>query len=609
LTEKLSGTRADVHLDVGGGRCHDASHRSTHVSGRYSQYYLQVRDTRELPIVQRLLRLGGQRRFLFDTVLLAVAGVAAAQLFNFVLELSRRVFLRGIAGYLPPGLPSEGGSSMPVIGPHGVTLVLVTVTLGGLIVGVFVEWLAPEAEGHGTDALIRAFHRSGGALRGRVAPVKLAASAITIGSGGAAGREGPIALVAATIGSWYAGITGRDERDRRLLMLVGAAAGLSAIFRSPIGAAFFVIEVLYVDMEFESRAMLYAMLAAVMAYALNGLFVGWGALFVVPQVNRLRGPADYGWYALLGVVAGLFSTVQPLVFYRTRDLFRALPVPRWLKPAIGAALTGVIILAYPQVIAGGYGWIQRAIDGGLTVGTMAMLSVAELIAMSFTVASGGSGGVFAPSLFMGAMLGGAIASGAGEPTAPFVVVGMAAVFAGAGHVPVSSMFMVTEMTGGYTLLVPAALAVMLSYLIQITLSRRMRYRGIYEAQVASRGDSPAHHTQHLEIALRILREKHPVRIEQLGEIDLVTLLRSGIPVELPDDFRLFVGVLRKDSPLAGTTVSASGRAVAGEGTNILGILRGDHMIAPRADVVLTEGDRIIVLARGDVSLRAHLDPW
>jgi len=560
-------------------------------------------------VVRRVLQAGGQRRFLFDTVLLAIAGVASAQLFNLLLDIARRIFLRGMAGYVPPGLPSEGGSGTAVVGAHGLWPVLLTVTLGGLVVGAFVEWLAPEAEGHGTDALIRAFHRSGGALRGRVAPVKLVASAITIGSGGAAGREGPIALVAATVGSWYATITGRDERDRRLLMLVGAAAGLSAIFRSPIGAAFFVIEVLYVDMEFESRAMLYAMLAAVMAYALNGLFVGWGALFVVPQVNRLRGPGDYGWYALLGVAAGLFSTVLPVVFYRTRDMFRALPIPRWLKPAVGAALTGVIILAYPEVIAGGYGWIQRAIDGGLTAGTMAILAVAEMVAMSFTVASGGSGGVFAPSLFMGAMLGGSLASLAGEPTAPFVVVGMAAVFAGAGHVPVSTMFMVTEMTGGYTLLVPAALAVMLSYLIQIGLSRRLRYRGVYEAQVTSRADSPAHHTQHLEIALRILREKHPVHLETLGEIDLVTLLRSGIPVELPDDFRLFVGVLRKDSPFAGTPVAASGRALAGDGTNILGILRGDHMIAPRADVVLTPGDRIIVLARGSVDLRTHLDPW
>ncbi|HMC56589.1 MAG TPA: chloride channel protein [Gemmatimonadaceae bacterium] len=559
--------------------------------------------------VRRWWIAGGQRRLLLDTMLLAVAGVAAAQTFNLLLDLSRRVFLRGIAGYVPPGLPSEGGVAIPIAGPHGTTFVLLTATLGGLLVGILVEWLAPEAEGHGTDALIRAFHRSGGLLRGRVAPVKLVASAITIGSGGAAGREGPIALVAATVGSWYATITNRDERDRRLLMLVGAAAGLSAIFRSPIGAAFFVIEVLYVDMEFESRAMLYATLAAVLAYALNGLIVGWGALFVVPQVNRLHSPADYAWYALLGVIAGVFSTILPEVFYRTRNMFRAIRIPRWLKPAVGGALTGVVILRYPQVIAGGYGWIQRAIDGSLTASTMAALAFAEMIAMSLTVSSGGSGGVFAPSLFMGGMLGGALASFTGEPTAPFVVVGMAAVFAGAAHVPISTMFMVTEMTGGYTLLVPAALAVMLSYLIQLTLSRGLRYRGLYEAQVASRADSPAHHTQHLEIALRILREKHPVRVESLGEIDLLTLLRSGIPVELADDQRLFVGVLRKDSPVGGTTIAASGRGLAGEGTIILGILRADHMIAPRADVVLTPGDKIIVLAHGDGRLREHLDAW
>src|SRR6185437_13806151 len=163
-------------------------------------------------------------------------------------------------------------------------------------VGVLTVWLAPEAEGHGTDGVVRAFHRSGGALRGRVAPVKLVASAITIGSGGAAGREGPIALIAATVGSWYAGLTSRSEADCRLLLLIGASAGLSAIFRSPVGAALFVIEVLYADIEFESSALIYCTLAAIVAYALNGLFVGWGALFEVPPIAEFHSRLTYGWY-------------------------------------------------------------------------------------------------------------------------------------------------------------------------------------------------------------------------------------------------------------------------------------------------------------------------
>jgi CIC family chloride channel protein len=439
----------------------------------------------------------------------------------------------------------------------------------------------------------------------------LVASALTIGSGGAAGREGPIALIAAAIGSWYATLTHRSEADRRLLLLVGAAAGLSAIFRSPIGAALFVIEVLYADMEFEASALLYATLAAIVAYALNGLFVGWGALFQVPPIASFRSPLSYGWYALLGIVAGLFATALPVVFYRTRDAFQRLPVPAYLKPAIGAALTGLLILVFPQVIAGGYGWIQRAIDGQMALGTMAVLAVAEILALSFTVGSGGSGGVFAPSLFIGAMLGGACAALGNQPVAPFVVVGMAAVFAGAAHVPIATMMMVTEMTGGYTLLVPAALAVLLSYLVQTRLSARFKYRSVYEAQVMSRADSPAHHAQHLEIALRILRQEELSNLGHLGELDLLSLVRSGIPVELANDRRFFVGVLRSDSAFVGTTIGTSGRKLAGKDTNIIAILRGKEALPLHADTVLAAGDRLMLVgdARTVSGLQDQFDPW
>jgi chloride channel protein, CIC family len=552
-----------------------------------------------------------RRRLLIDTLLLGVVGVAAAQLFNLLLGGARWLFLWKIAGYRPPGLPSEGASPQEVMGPHGVWLVPIVTTLGGLIVGAITTWLEPAAEGHGTDVVVRSFHRNGGALRPRIAPVKLVASAITIGSGGAAGREGPIALIAAAVGSSYATITGRSEADRRLLLLIGAAAGLSAIFRSPIGAALFVTEVLYADIEFEASALLYAVLAAIVAYALNGLFVGWGALFVVPTIQTFRSPLTYGWYALLGIAAGVFATILPFVFYRMRDLFHGVRVAPWLKPAIGGCLTGLVILLFPEVIAGGYGWIQRAIDGHMTLGRMAVLAIAEIVAMSFTVGSGGSGGVFAPSLFVGAMLGGAFAALGHQPAAPFVIVGMAAVFAGAAHVPIATMMMVTEMTGGYTLLVPSALAVILSYLVQMRLSTHLPYRSIYEAQVPTRADSPAHHTQHLEIALRILREHELTNLERIGELDLVSLLRSGIPVELADERRLFVGILRADSPFVATTIGASGRKLGGADTNIIAVLRGEHMLPPRADTMLQAGDRLIVVSDADSvdRLRTQLDPW
>ena len=556
-----------------------------------------------------------QRRLLVDTVLLGVAGAVAAQAFTWLVHGSSWLFLHLLAGYTPPGLPNEGGGA-EVIGPHGFWLVPVAAALGGLIVGLITQWLAPEAEGHGTDTVVWAFHRADGALRGRVPAVKLIASAITIGSGGSAGREGPIALVTAGVGSWWATFTGRTDRDRRLLLLVGAAAGLSAIFRSPVGTALMAIEVLYGDMDFEADALPFTALGAIVAYAVNGLVAGWDPLFRVPPgVGRLLPPLEYGWYIVLGVLAGVAAAMLPWLFYRTRDLFRAMKVPMAVKPAIGAGLAGVLAIALPQVIAGGYGWVQMAIDGKLALGALFLLAGAKWVATSLTVGSGGSGGIFAPSLYVGAMLGGGVAALAHQPPAPFVIVGMAAVFAGSAHVPIATLMMVTEMTGGYTLLVPAALAVILSYLVQVRLVDSMTHRSLYEAQVPTRADSPAHHSQHLEIALKLLREKKPETFEgslgNVGELDLVSLLRAGVPVELPGDRRLVVGVLRESSPVVGTTVGESGRKLDGGDTTIIAILRGEHMLVPTGATVLEAGDRLVLVARADAlaTLRNNVERW
>ena len=226
---------------------------------------------------------GDKPRLLLDSVVLGIIGGLSAQLFTWMLRLSQKIFLVWLAGYRPPGLPEEGGVLQEVIGPHGLWLVPVATTLGGLISGALVYGLAPETEGHGTDTVVKALHWTGGIIRARVAPLKMLASAITIGSGGSAGREGPTALIAAGFGSVYAKLLHRPERERRLLVLMGMAAGLSAIFRSPIGTAIFAVEVLYGGMDFESEALIYCMLAAIVAYAVNGWFVGWHSLFQVPS--------------------------------------------------------------------------------------------------------------------------------------------------------------------------------------------------------------------------------------------------------------------------------------------------------------------------------------
>ncbi len=268
-----------------------------------------------------------------------------------------------------PDLVAGNGVSLQVIGSHGLWLIPIVTTLGGLISGLLVYSLAPEAEGHGTDTVVKAFHQASGFLRARVPGLKMLASAITIGTGGSAGREGPTALISAGIGSIYASLGRRSEDDRRLLTLIGMASGLSAIFRSPIGTAFFAIEVLYANMEFDASALLYTMIGSVVAYIVNGWFVGFQPLFQIPQNLTVSSVADYSWYIVLGIFSGLVATILPNMFYLLRDAFHALPGPPHIKPAIGGLFLGLLALALPQVLGGGYGWMQMAIDGKLALGS------------------------------------------------------------------------------------------------------------------------------------------------------------------------------------------------------------------------------------------------
>jgi chloride channel protein, CIC family len=551
-----------------------------------------------------------QRILIFDTIVLGVVGALGAQLFMYLLHLAQSFFLTYVAGYTLPHLGSAGNVTEQIIGSHWLWLIPVVTTLGGLISGLLVYSIAPEAEGHGTDTAVRAFHRSAGLIRARVTPLKMVASAITIGSGGSAGREGPTALFSAGVGSIYASLFHRSDHERRLLVLVGMASGLSAIFRSPIGTAIFAVEVLYGDMQFEAGALIYTMLGSIVAYAINGYFVGWEPLFHVPVGLQVSGIAEYAWYVVLGLCGGVVGTLLPNAFYGVRDAFHRIPIPPHVKPAIGGLGVGVIAMALPQVLGGGYGWIQEAINGQLTLALLGALIFAKLIAFALTVSSGGSGGVFAPSLFVGAMLGGFLAQVFHQPPAAFAVVGMAAVFGSAARIPVATLLMVTEMTGGYSLLAPAALAVTLAFLIQQRLSGPLKYQSLYEAQVPQPSDSPAHKMEHLKTALKMLRERgSSVDAEKIEHVNLLALLESGIPIDLPDGRRLVTGTLKADSPCAGQPVKNACLIEEDVGWEIVAIFRGDQLVVPHPDTVLEVDDQLLLLVpRGyQDKLRKHLE--
>lgn len=539
-------------------------------------------------------------RKLSDTVLLGVAGAGAALLFGWLLRISQHFFLVQLAGYVMPALDNTNVVHPGSIGPHGLWLIPVSTTLGGLLSGLLVYTFAPEAEGHGTDTVVAAFHRSAGVIRARVAPLKMVASAITIGSGGSAGREGPTALITAGFGSIYGSWLHRSEDDRRFLIIVGMAAGLSAVFRSPIGSAIFAVEVLYSSVEFESSLLLYTMLASVIAYAVNGAFVGLHPLFAVPA--SLQEPVNraYGWFALLGVVCGVIGTTLPIVFYKMRDWFRLLPVPLIFRPAIGGLLVGLLALRWPQLLGGGYGWMQMAINGDIVLKLALSLAVLKILALSLTISSGGSGGVFAPSMYIGAMIGAAIGIMLHLPPAAFAVVGMAALFGAAARVPFATLLMVVEMTGGYQLLVPAGLAVVIAYMVQGVLSSPFRHKSLYEAQVPDPSKSAAHYADAIRSALTLINEK-PTHYPHLGSVELLDLLQSGISLDMGGGQQLYTAVVTEASPLAGKTLMEISQTLIHEPWKVLGIFREEEgFISPGGGTVIRANDRLLVLCSPNV---------
>jgi chloride channel protein, CIC family len=451
-------------------------------------------------------RYGWSGHFRWPLMSMAVGVVSGlgAILFEELLRRALHFFLYLPTGYIEPLKGAEVSNVAALASTHSWLFLLIP-ALGGLVSGVMVFFIAPEAEGHGTDAMIEAFHRGGGYIRKRVPLVKILASALTIGSGGSAGKEGPIAQIGAGFGSFLATVLKLKPRDRRILVLAGAAGGIGAIFHAPLGAALFAPEVLYRETEFESEAILPCIVSAIVASSIFDKYFGRTALFFPGPVDFA--PVELLPYAIFAVVCALVGYVYVKLFYDVvRDrFFKKVPIPKALKPALGGLMLGVIALLVPQVMNGGYGWIQAALDGKIFWGTMFLLALMKILATCCTISSGGSGGVFGPSVFMGAMLGGAFGY-LGHQLAPgwvvhpnsFILVGIGGFFAGVAKVPIASIIMACEMCASYTLLVPLMLVSTISYLLLGKVS-------LYEKQVATMLASPAHMT---EFARGLLEEMH-----------------------------------------------------------------------------------------------------
>ena len=435
-------------------------------------------------------------------ILIGVATGLGALALIWLIEVFTHYLLAGIVGYRPPLPGGEGGQ--PGYAFHMARpWLLPVVTTGAGLLGGFITWkLAPETAGIGTNAAIRAFHANE-KLKPKTALLKLLTSALTIGGGLTSGREGPIAQIGAAAGCSVAGIAKLTARERNIALAAGLGAGIAAIFKAPLAGAIIGAEIFYKE-DFEVEALVPGLVASVIGYSIVGSVTGFQPVFSPPaEVLHFDHPWSLVFFALLGVGCGLLARVLFAVYYRTERFFKRLPL--WLAAAIGGLCTGLIGLALPSVVGTGYGWAQFAIAQQvdmLPAGMLLAAAIGEIVTASLTLGSGNSGGIFGPSVVTGGMFGGAFGYAAHylfpsvvEHPGNFAIVGMVAFFAAAARAPISTIIMISEMTGGYALLAPAMFAVVTAFILA-------GKKTIFPAQVHTRLDSPFHADEFEPIVLR-----------------------------------------------------------------------------------------------------------
>ncbi len=377
-----------------------------------------------------------------------------------------------------------GGQLLSFLGDY---YVIIIPALGGLLVGALVYFLAREAKGHGVPEVMEAVVLKGGRIRPRVSVVKALASSICIGSGGSVGREGPIVQIGASFGSAIGQWLKLPDETVKVLVACGAAGGISATFNAPIAGVFFAMEVILGKVV--TRRFAYVVISSVVADFLAQLFLGNTRAFPIPAFG-IASPWEFSFYVVLGILAALAALAFIYVLYRCEDLFDSVKMPEYLKPALGGLAIGAIGLYNTDLFGVGYEGITKALSGEPVVGMLLLLCLLKLVATTFTLGSGGSGGIFAPSLFIGAMLGTAVGSIFGNffpsitaPAGAYGIVGMAAVFAGAARAPFTAILIIFEMTHDYAIMLPLMTAVVIS----TVLSRAFKRETIYTLKLLRRG--------------------------------------------------------------------------------------------------------------------------
>ncbi len=434
---------------------------------------------------------------------------------------------------------AAGHAGDPWLPSLGIWFIVAAPVLGGLLYGPLVSRFAPEARGHGVPEVMYAVNREGGRIRPQVPIVKSLASAICIGAGGSVGREGPIVQIGSALGS----VTGQwlrlSESQLRLLVACGAAGGISATFNAPIAGVFFALELILRD--FQTRSFGLVVLSSVTADAIGRAVFGSHPFLTLPAFT-FSSPLELLLYAGLGVLATGVGLGFVHVLYSGEDLADRIwgARPAWLRPAVGGVLLGLLLLAVPQMYGVGYPVLQLAVAGHYVVAALIGLLAAKVLATSLTMWIGGSGGVFAPSLFMGAMLGSAYGAaahsllpGLAAAAGAYGLVGMGAVFAAAGRAPITAVLIVFELTGDYRIVLPLMIAIV----VATALSNAVTGDTIYTLKLRRRGidiDAPAPSSAMQGIALVEAMTPAPEPLSpELGLPAMIERFAAGGPSSLP----------------------------------------------------------------------------
>ncbi|MCH7598196.1 MAG: chloride channel protein [Myxococcales bacterium] len=429
-----------------------------------------------------MLEKGGHLHMVLAAIAVGLAGAAGAVIFRFMIRAVQAVAFGGIDGL---SLLAEEGFAAEAHDPLAETMALewywrlIIPATGGLIVGPLIYFFAREARGHGVPEVMKAVALRGGIIRARIVGIKALASALSIGTGGSVGREGPIIQIGAAFGSTLGQLLRLPTTQIRTLVGCGAAAGISATFNAPIAGALFAAEVIVGD--FAVTQFTPIVIASVVATVVSRFFLGNHPAFEVP-VYDIVSPLELLPYMVTGVVAGLVAVAFIRSLNATEIFFERLSIPTYLQASIGGLLVGVIAIELPQVFGVGYTTISQALAGTLPALTMALLVLAKIAATSVTIGSGGSGGIFAPSLFLGAMTGGFLGTHihaffpeATASSGAYALVTMGALVAATTHAPISAIIIIFELTQTIDIIPALMVACVVSSLVCQVLSRDSIY--------------------------------------------------------------------------------------------------------------------------------------